>query len=100
MINTSVSRLDIETMVSVPRGSVPIGNSEFMMCIGETAEGYSIHKYHHRFYFPYTGEFTMDPCSVFRNQVVIAKAQKLKPFVVKDRRTETSHKSLEDYISA
>jgi hypothetical protein len=85
--NTSLASLDLQVLLDVPQGSIPVSSHEYTKIISDMIGSYSIKSYHTNFYFPISGSFQVYPSTVSKNSKLVAKAEQLEVIVVCDKYT-------------
>ncbi len=95
--NPTSTRQKLNMLTQIPRGSLPVLNSQATKTTHLTLEPYHTQTFEFYFYFPSAGKFPQYPVHVAKNEAVIAAAEALE-FNVVDKATKLD-KSSWDYIS-
>jgi hypothetical protein len=95
--NPTSTRQKLNMLTQIPRGSLPVLNSQATKTTHLTLEPYHTQTFEFYFYFPYAGKFPQYPVHVAKNEAVIAAADPLE-FNVVDKATKLDKQSWE-YIS-
>lgn len=95
--NPTSARQKLNMLTQIPRGSLPVLNSQATRTTHLTLEPYHTQTFEFYFYFPYAGKFPQYPVHVAKNEAVIAAAEPLE-FNVVDKATKLDKQSWE-YIS-
>jgi len=95
--NPTSTRQKLNMLTQIPRGSLPVLNSQATKTTHLTLEPYHTQTFEFYFYFPYAGKFPQYPVHVAKNEAVIAAAEPLE-FNVVDKATKLDKQSW-DYIS-
>ena len=96
--NTSVATLDLQLLVDIPQGSLPISSAEYTKIVSEVVGSYSVKTFTHLFYFPNEGKFRVYPANAAKNGVVISKAEKMQPIEVLAKYPETKLETFSDVL--
>jgi hypothetical protein len=96
--NTSVATLDLQILVDIPQGSIPIGSYEYTKIISEVINSYSVRNYQVSFYFPLSGTFSTYPANASKGGKIISKAERTEPVEVKDKLTVVQLESFTDVL--
>ncbi len=95
--NPTSSRQKLNVLVQIPRGTIPVLNSQATKTLHVNLEPYHTQTVEYHFYFPAAGEFTHFPVHVAKNEKLIAAADPLTLAVV-DKPTKIDKDSW-DYVS-
>lgn len=95
--NPTSSRQKLNVLVQIPRGAIPVLNSQATKTLHVDLEPYHTQTVEYHFYFPAAGEFPHFPVHVARNEKLIAAAEPVTLTVV-DRLTKFDRESW-DYVS-
>ncbi|HQZ66510.1 MAG TPA: hypothetical protein PLY87_15575 [Planctomycetaceae bacterium] len=95
--NPTSSRQKLNVLVQIPRGSIPVLNSQATKTLHVDLEPYHTQTVEYHFYFPAAGEFPHFPVHVAKNEKLIAAADPVTLTVV-NRLTNIDKESW-DYIS-
>ena len=96
--NTSVASLDLQVLLDVPQGSIPILSHEYTKIISDVIGSYSIKAYETRFYFPTSGTFKTYPSNVSKNSRIVSRADQLEALIIRDRPTVTKLETFNDIL--
>jgi hypothetical protein len=96
--NTSVASLDLQVLLDVPQGSIPVLSHEYTKIVSDMIGSYSIKAYETSFYFPLAGNFQTYPSNVSKNSKIVAKAEQSEVLVVRDKPTEKKLESFTDIL--
>ena len=96
--NASSKKLNLDLLIQIPQGSLPLGNSLYQRSYSLTINPYTIIDKTYNFYFPNPGKFKHYPANVSVNSVVIAKAT-TETLIVVEKRTKIDHKNFKDIVS-
>ena len=96
--NTSIASLDLQVLLDIPQGSVPILSHEYTKIVSDAIGSYSIKSYETRFYFPASGIFKTYPSNVSKNSKIVARAEQQEPLTVRDRLSTTKLESFNDIL--
>jgi hypothetical protein len=75
--NTSGTNLELQLLMDVPSGAIPLMSHEYVQIINANVNSFSTTSFERQFYFPSEGTYTLYPANASRNNIVIAKAKKL-----------------------
>lgn len=95
--NPTSSRQKLNVLVQIPRGALPVLNSQTTKTLHLDLEPYHTQTVEYHFYFPAAGQFPHFPVHVAKNEKLIAAAEPVTLTVV-DRLTKIDKESW-DYIS-
>jgi hypothetical protein len=95
--NPTSSRQKLDLLLQIPRGAIPVLNSQATKTIHLQLEPYHTQTLEYHFYFPAAGKFTHFPVHVAKNENLIASAEPFS-FNVVDKPTKIDTRSW-DYIS-
>jgi hypothetical protein len=95
--NPTSARQKLNMLTQIPRGSLPVLNSQATKTTHLTLEPYHTQTFEFYFYFPAAGKYPQYPVHVAKNEAVIAAAEPLE-FNVVDKATKLDKQSW-DYIS-
>lgn len=95
--NPTSARQKLNMLTQIPRGSLPVLNSQATKTTHLTLEPYHTQTFEFYFYFPTAGKFPQYPVHVAKNEAVIAAAEPLE-FNVVDKATKLDKQSW-DYVS-
>lgn len=96
--NTSDTEHDVQLLIDVPKGSVPIGSHEYTKIISQPLSPFSVVPHEMQFYFPEAGAFPLYPANVSKNSKVAAKADSSELLDVKDKLTEVKLETFQDVL--
>lgn len=80
--NTSGTRLELQLLIDIPKGSIPLKSQENTKIESIELSAYSTLSFERFFYFPSSGEYNIYPANACRGDLVIAKAEKLNTIKV------------------
>ena len=95
--NPTSTRQTLSVLLQIPRGSLPVLNSQATKTVQLTLEPYHTQTLDYHFYFPAPGEFTHFPVHVAKNETLIAATAPIR-FNVVDKPTKIDMRSW-DYVS-
>lgn len=95
--NPTSSRQKLNVLIQIPRGAIPVLNSQFTKTLHVDLEPYHTQTLEYHFYFPAVGQFPQFPVHVAKNEKLIAAAAPTTLTVV-DKLTKIDKESW-DYIS-
>lgn len=99
VINTSLSTLDLQVLLAVPEGSVPLMVSQHTQIISQQVDSSESKSFQLKFYFPEAGIYQVYPSNVCKAGKIIAKADKIADFVVaKDKRPTDNFSNFKNVI--
>lgn len=98
VINTSVLSLDVQLLIDLPQGSLPIRSHEYTRITSERLEAFSVKSHQNSFYFPSAGTFKVYPANVSKTDKIIAKADRLEQIVVKQKYSERKLETFDDVL--
>ena len=96
--NTSGTNLEIQLLIDIPQGAIPLMTHEYTQIINTTIPAFSTQSFQRFFYFPKEGEHSFYPSNACWDKTVIAKANEQQPLVVKKQATKKNLKSFTDVI--
>lgn len=96
--NTSGTNLELQLLMDVPSGAIPLMSHEYVQIVNEQINSYSTRSFERYFYFPKEGNQQLYPANASRNNVVIAKAKKLSAMEVKLKPTVNKLESFSDVM--
>lgn len=96
--NTSTANLELQILIDIPQGSIPIGSNEYTQVISEVIGAYQTRSFQNGFYFPKAGEFNLYPANASKNRHVVSKATLLEKIIVKDERSVKKLETLNDVL--
>lgn len=82
--NISQSNLQLQILLDIPQGSIPVSSQEYTTINSESLSSYAINSYVINFYFPESGTFKIYPSNVSKKGEVIARAEPYGVILVKD----------------
>jgi hypothetical protein len=83
--NTSGTPLELQLLIDLPEGSVPLKTHEYTKIVNINLKPYTTMSFERFFYFPREGAYQLYPANVCRVDQIIARAEKLEKIVVKLR---------------
>jgi hypothetical protein len=95
--NPTSSRQKLNVLLQIPRGAIPVLNSQATKTVHLQLEPYHTQTLEYHFYFPAAGKFPHFPVHVAKNESLIASAEPFS-FNVVDKPTKIDRRSW-DYIS-
>lgn len=95
--NPTSSRQKLNVLIQIPRGAIPVLNSQATKTLHVNLEPYHTQTVEYFFYFPTAGEFVHFPVHVAKNEKLIAAAEPVM-FHVVDQPTKIDKESW-DYVS-
>lgn len=99
--NTSGTSLELQLLIDIPEGSIPLLSHECTQIQSLTLEPYTTKSFERNFYFPESGEFKFYPANACRASHVIAKAEgSPKSISVKDQESVRDLNTLEDALKS
>ena len=98
--NISGTELDVQLLIDIPQGAIPLMTNEYTQNINATIPAFSTRSFKRIFYFPDVGEFQFYSTSVSWNNTVIGKGQALPTLKVGKKRTVNELKSFTDVIAS
>lgn len=96
--NTSTANLELQVLIDIPEGSIPLGSNETTQVTSQNIGSYQTLSFQRVFYFPQSGSFNLYPANASKNRQVISKANTLEKIVVKDQRTNKKLETLNDVL--
>lgn len=96
--NTSVASLDLQVLLDVPQGSIPVLSHEYTRIVSDVLGSFSIKAFETRFYFPTAGTFKAYSSNVAKNARIVARAELSEPLVVLDRPSRAKLESFNDIL--
>ena len=96
--NTSGTSLELQILMDVPSGSIPLLSHEYVQITNATVNAYSTQSFERFFYFPAEGQYQLYPANACRNNSVIAKAVRLSALEVRTRPTINKLESFSDIM--
>ena len=96
--NTSGTNLEIQLLVDIPQGAIPLMTHEYTQIINTTIPAFSTQSFQRLFYFPKDGEYSFYPSNACWGKTVIAKANEQQKLIVKKQATKKNLKSFTDVI--
>ncbi|MFN0199444.1 MAG: hypothetical protein ACKVT0_22055 [Planctomycetaceae bacterium] len=105
--NPTSSRQKLNVLVQIPRGAIPVLNSQVTKTLHLNLEPYNTQTVEYHFYFPAAGRFAHFPVHVAKNEQLIASAAPVTLIVVEkptniDKESwdyVSQHGSLEDVVT-
>ena len=96
--NVSSSNLDIQILVDIPEGSIPLKNHNKTQIKNITLSAYSTTTFDREFYFPSTGTFSVYPANASKNGMILSKSAKTAPIAVVEKEMIVKSETLEDIL--
>lgn len=90
LTNISGSTLEVQLLIDIPEGAIPLRNHEETQISNISISAYSTLTFEREFYFPEEGQYRVYPANASRNRVIVAKSGQVEPVVV--TRTERVNK--------
>ncbi len=81
--NTSGTNLELQLLIDIPSGVIPLMSHEYVQILNATVNSFSTTSFKRHFYFPAEDTYKLYPANASRNNVVIEKAKKLPDIEVK-----------------
>ncbi len=85
--NISSHNLELDVLVQIPQGALPLGKSPYQRSHSVQLNSYTTTKFVYQFYFPRPGKFLHFPANVSLNSSVVARAGEKTITVVKTMTT-------------
>lgn len=99
--NTSGSSLELQILVDIPSGSIPLKSHEYTQITSLNLNPYTTQSFERNFYFPESGTFSLYPANTCRVNLVISKANSsVDSIQVVDFEVGESVNSLEDALKS
>lgn len=96
--NTSTANLELQILIDIPEGSIPLGSYEYTQVTSQNIGSYQTRSFKNGFYFPQAGSFNLYPANASKNRQVISKANSLGKIVAKDERSVKKLETLNDVL--
>jgi hypothetical protein len=96
--NTSGTPLELQLLLDIPRGSIPLCSHEYTQITNITLEPFSSQSFERLFYFPEEGTYEVYPSNAARGSTIIAKGSPVPPVIVKKTYTTNKLESFEDVL--
>eukprot|EP01022_Parablepharisma_sp_SALTPOND_P009836 TRINITY_DN1405_c2_g1_i1.p1 TRINITY_DN1405_c2_g1~~TRINITY_DN1405_c2_g1_i1.p1 ORF type:complete len:2260 (-),score=324.93 TRINITY_DN1405_c2_g1_i1:695-7474(-) len=96
--NISPVKLDLEVLIQIPEGALPLGNTPYQKSHFSSVQSYSSGKVSYQFYFPTPGKYKHSPANIAVGDTVIATSPAGVLNVVVTR-TKFSEESFKDVLA-
>ena len=96
--NTSGTNLELQMLMDVPQGAIPLMSHEYTQILNQTVSAYSTVSFNRSFYFPKEGKYNFYPANACRGNEVIAKAVPQETIEVKSFSTVKKMETFSDVI--
>lgn len=96
--NTSGTPLELQLMLDIPRGALPLRSNEYTRIANVSLQPFSFQSFERYFYFPEEGTYEVCPSNAARGSIVIAKGSPLPSIVVKKTYSTNRWESYEDVL--
>lgn len=96
--NTSGTPLELQVLLDIPRGTIPLRSHEYTQIINISIPPYSSQSFERHFYIPEEGKYEIYPSNASRGSTIIAKANVVPPIVVKKVWSINKLESFEDIL--
>jgi hypothetical protein len=84
--NTSHASFELQVLIDIPEGSIPLGSNETTQVLSQRIGSYQTLSFQRNFYFPQAGTFNLYPANASKNRQVVSKANTLDKIVVQNER--------------
>jgi hypothetical protein len=82
LTNISGSNLEIQLLMDIPEGAIPLLSHEQTQIINVSLPAYNTRSFERVFYFPEEGTYAFYPANASRAKAIIAKSAQIEPIVV------------------
>lgn len=96
--NTSGTNLELQLLMDVPSGAIPLMSHEYVQIVNCNISSFSTTSFERHFYFPAEGTYSLYPANASRNNVIIAKSKKMPDLSVKLTPTVNKLESFSDVM--
>ena len=96
--NTSGTPLELQILIDLPQGSLPLKSHEYTQIVNKRIDPYVTTSLDRYFYFPHAGEYNLYPANACRKDIVIGKAEQLEKLKVVEFETKNKAESLSDIL--
>jgi hypothetical protein len=96
--NTSGTPLELQILLDIPNGTIPLRSHEYTQIINISISPYSSQSFERHFYIPEEGEYEIYPSNASRGSTIIAKANKVPLIKAKKVWTINKLESFEDIL--
>jgi len=90
--------LELQMLLDVPSGSIPLQSHEYTQIININISPYSTSSFNRSFYYPVEGKFSFYPANACRGKEIIAKATPFDLIEVKQYSTVKKMESFNDVL--
>lgn len=96
--NTSGTNLELQILLDIPQGAIPLKNHEYTQIVNTKLEPYISKTFERCFYLPAIGNYQIEPSSACRGGIIISKATARGPLIAKSHPTVTKLETLSDVM--
>lgn len=82
LTNISGSNLEVQLLMDIPEGAIPLLSHEQTQIINVSLPAYNTRSFERVFYFPEEGTFTFYPANASKGKAIITKSAQIPPLVV------------------
>jgi hypothetical protein len=98
--NTSGMPLELQILVDIPKGTIPLGSHEYTRIENTVLNPFTSQEYSRLFYAPAEGEYSVYPSNASRGSTIISKCAAKPPIVVRKHPTVNKLQSFNDILSS
>ena len=96
--NVSGSNFDIQILVDIPQGSIPLKNHNKTQIKNISLSAYTTTTFDRQFYFPAIGTFSVYPANASKNGTILSKSAKTAPITVLQKQNIIKSERLQDIL--
>ena len=96
--NTSGTNLELQLLMDLPTGAIPLRELEHTKIQNINLNAYSTLSFERYFYFPHEGHYQLYPANVFRADTIIGKAEPIRDIEVKLKESKKKMESFDDVM--
>ena len=98
--NTSGNNLELQVLVDIPKGSIPLESHEYTQIKSITLSPYTTESVERKFYFPEVGKYKFYPANACKGNEIIAKAGSMQEILVAEAESGGSMETFEDVLKS
>lgn len=98
MNNTSGTPLELQVLLDIPNGTIPLRSHEYTQIINISISPYSSQSFERYFYIPEEGKYEIYPSNASRGSTIIGKANRVPAITAKKVWSINKLESFEDIL--